>query len=399
MKKIIIAALCVLLALPLSAQKMVLSKGEVAKLGKAQITGVDYRKTKLNFPRLVGYNSKKGPHGYGPRVNFFVLRSENLKGIGAIDVRKKVTPENLKSFQSLLVGKKLLDLLDPETFLVKREYRDVDVAIYDLVGVVLNKPFHKLFGKPAATKIHAYSGMIYFDELYFEDGKCLTKEEGIQAILNNCQYDYDFGYRQFKVKIGRGKQWMSHDEGLARDIAVIRAIHEKFPDCDIMVDPNNAYSVQDCIDLINGIKPAKLYWLEEPFDENEAQYAELAAWKKVNAPEVITIDGEFQPKRELCMKLGKEGLLDAYCEDVLDNGFTTWIELLPKLKAMGMQASPHAWGTAPKTIYAAYLGMAFGGIDTVEGVTCFTDDIELNYTIKDGYFIPSDKPGFGMILK
>lgn len=399
MKRLVFIFLCTMMVLPLSAQRMVLSKSEVAKLQKAQITGVDYRKTKLNFPRLVGYNSKKGPHGYGPRVNFFVLRSENLYGMGAIDVRKKVTPENLKDFQQLLVGRKLADLLDPATFLVKPQFRDVDVAIYDLVGVVLNKPFYKLFGKPASNKIACYSGMIYFDELYFEDGVCKTKEEGIKAVIDECRYDYDFGYRQFKVKIGRGKNWMSHDEGLSRDIAVIKAIHENFPDCDILVDPNNAYSVKDCIDLIEGIKPAKLYWMEEPFDENEAQYAEFDAWRKVNAPEVITIDGEFQPKRDVCMDLGRKGFLDAYCEDILDNGFTTWIELLPKLKAMGMIASPHAWGTAPKSIYAAQFGMAFGGVPTVEGVTCFSDEVELNYRIVKGYYVPSGKPGFGIRLK
>ena len=390
---------CIICLLPLNAQKMQLSQSEIEKLNKTQITGVDYKTAKMNYPRFVGYNSQRGPHKYGPTSRFFVLRSENLCGLGLIDARWLVKPENMGSYQSLLVGKKLGDLLDPETFLVKPEYRDVDVAIYDLVGVVLNKPFHRLFGKPASTKIPIYSGMIYFDELYFKDGKCRTKPEGIQAIIDECQYDYDFGYRQFKVKIGRGHKWMGHDEGLARDIEIIKAIHEHFPKCDILVDPNDGYSVQDCKDFINGIKPARIYWLEEPFEEDKDKYAEFAAWKKANAPDILIADGEFEPKRELCFDLGREGLMNVYCEDVINNGFTTWIELLPKLKAMGMMASPHAWGQVVRSIYGAYLGMAFGGIPTVEGVTCFCESVNLNYTVKNGYFIPSNKPGFGISFK
>ena len=397
-RKAIITFMLALAVLPLGAQKMKLSPKEVDILKKTQITGVDFRKIPMNYPRLVGYNSRKGVHGYGPTVQFFIIKSRNLKGLGAIGSRKQIQPDNLKEFRELYVGKKLADLLDPKTFLVKPEYRAGDIAIYDLVGVVLGKPFYKLFGKPAQSKVKVYSGMVYFED-YDGNVPVADRKAGLQRVIDACQYDWDFGYRQFKAKIGRGANWVPHDIGLKHDIEVLRTIHEHFPEAEILVDPNNGYSVQDCIDLIEGIRPAKLYWMEEPFDENEPQYAEFDAWRKVNAPEVITIDGEFEPKREVCFDLGRKGYLDAYCEDIIDFGFTEWIERIPMLREIGMIASPHAWGSAPKSIYAAQLALAFGNIPTVEGVTCFADDVDMDYKVKDGCYVPSKRPGFGIILK
>ncbi len=397
-KKLTMFILCALVAIPMSAQKMMLSPKEVDILKNTQITGVDFKKVPMDYPRLVGYNSRKGPHGYGPNVHFFIIKSGNHKGLGAIGSRKLIQPENIREFRTLYVGKKLADLLDPETFLVKPEYRAGDIAIYDLVGVVLGKPFYKLWGKPAQKKVKVYTGMIYFED-YEGNVPVADREEGIRRLINACQYDWDFGYRQFKAKIGRGANWVAHDVGLRHDIEAIRAIHEHFPEADILVDPNNGYSVQDCIDFIEGIRPAKLYWMEEPFDENEAQYAEFDKWRKVNAPEVITIDGEFEPKREVCFDLGRKGYLDAYCEDIIDFGFTEWIERMPLLREIGMIASPHAWGSAPKSIYAAQFALAFGSISTVEGVTCFSDIVDLDYKVKDGWYVPSKKPGFGITFK
>ena len=69
------------------------------------------------------------------------------------------------------------------------------------------------------------------------------------------------------------------------------------------------------------------------------------------------------------------------------------------LREIGMIASPHAWGSAPKSIYAAQLALAFGNIPTVEGVTCFADDVDMDYKVKDGCYVPSKRPGFGIILK
>ena len=394
MKKLLLCILAVFILVPLSAQKMKLTKAEKRTLASAEISDFQLERILTKFPRPVGKNAFKESHGKGPVIYFAVLvTADGQQGIGQV-LKDKVNKDNLHQFKAMTCGKKITDLLDEDTFLVKPEYRDFDIAVYDLVGVMLNKPVYKLFGKPASHSVHYYTGMTYFDDLDKDN-----REDGMKYLLDNCRYDYSLGYRAFKAKIGRGDKWMEREEGLQRDIDVVRMIHENFPDCTILVDANNAYSVEECIRFIEGVAPAKIFWFEEPFHENEAQYRELSEWKKKNAPEMLLVDGEFKPDRDLVIGLGEKGVLDTYNEDICDYGFTNWIELMPRLLKAGMNASPHGWAMQSKSIYASHFAMAFGHVPTIEGVTNFTDKLDWGFTIENGFFIPSEKPGFGITLK
>ena len=394
MKKLLLCILAVFILVPLSAQKMKLTKAEKRTLASAEISDFQLERILTKFPRPVGKNAFKESHGKGPVIYFAVLvTADGQQGIGQV-LKAKVNKDNLHQFKAMTCGKKITDLLDEDTFLVKPEYRDFDIAVYDLVGVMLNKPVYKLFGKPASHSVHYYTGMTYFDDLDKDN-----REDGMKYLLDNCRYDYSLGYRAFKAKIGRGDKWMEREEGLQRDIDVVRMIHENFPDCTILVDANNAYSVEECIRCIEGVAPAKIFWFEEPFHENEAQYRELSEWKKKNAPEMLLVDGEFKPDRDLVIGLGEKGVLDTYNEDICDYGFTNWIELMPRLLKAGMNASPHGWAMQSKSIYASHFAMAFGHVPTIEGVTNFTDKLDWGFTIENGFFIPSEKPGFGITLK
>lgn len=394
MKKLLLCILAVFILVPLSAQKMKLTKAEKRTLASAEISDFQLERILTKFPRPVGKNAFKESHGKGPVIYFAVLvTADGQQGIGQV-LKAKVNKDNLHQFKAMTCGKKITDLLDEDTFLVKPEYRDFDIAVYDLVGVMLNKPVYKLFGKPASHSVHYYTGMTYFDDLDKDN-----REDGMKYLLDNCRYDYSLGYRAFKAKIGRGDKWMEREEGLQRDIDVVRMIHENFPDCTILVDANNAYSVEECIRFIEGVAPAKIFWFEEPFHENEAQYRELSEWKKKNAPDMLLVDGEFKPDRDLVIGLGEKGVLDTYNEDICDYGFTNWIELMPRLLKAGMNASPHGWAMQSKSIYASHFAMAFGHVPTIEGVTNFTDKLDWGFTIENGFFIPSEKPGFGITLK
>src|SRR5690606_14930576 len=105
-----------------------------------------------------------------------------------------------------------------------------------------NKPVYELIGskKPITSKI--YSGMIYMDDLEPKENPA-----GIDKVMENCQFDYGYGYRQFKLKIGRGNMWMPKEKGLARDIEVTKMVAKNFPDCEILVDANDGYTIEDTI--------------------------------------------------------------------------------------------------------------------------------------------------------
>lgn len=362
------------------------------ELGFHVLDHITFTTVKLSYPRLVGRNAQKGIHGYGPEITICTLfTKQGAKGIGMLRGSKK---DAEKAFESLK-NKKLSDVFSIEAGVLNEELMIFDIPLHDLAGVVLAKPVYKLLGRETPVITKCYSGMIYMDDL-----DPLTNPSGIDKILEECQYDYNHGYRQFKLKIGRGKQWMSLEKGLQRDIEVTKLVHRYFPDTDILVDANDGYEVTDFIRYLEGLEDIPLWWIEEPFRESVKDYTVLRTWLADNRRRnTLLADGEAYPDLTLALELGNKGLLDVYLEDIMGYGFTNWRKLIPLLKKNQLIASPHNWGEYTKTIYTMHLAGGLGNVCTIEGVTCFSNDIDFGHVrLEKGLLIPSDTPGFGMSL-
>jgi len=271
----------------------------------------------------------------------------------------------------------------------------MDLALHDLMGVILDKPVYKLLGAQGTKSTPIYSGMIYFDELEPKDNPA-----GMDKIIENCQWDIDYGYRQLKVKIGRSGKWYEHEAGLKMDIEVVKLIHKTFPEITLLVDSNDEYTLKDTIGFLKGIGDIPLLWVEEPFPENYEQGRQLRQWMDQNGfKDTLYADGEAKPDHELCIKMGEQGIMNAYLPDIRSFGLTRWRRLMPRLKQHKMWASPHAFGSRLKTNYITHLAAACGNVVTIEGVTCLSDDIDYgDYKIENGRIRVSDRPGFGMKL-
>lgn len=353
---------------------------------------ISFTRVKLNYPRLVGKNAQKGVHGYGPEVTICSLYTkQGAKGIGML----RGSVEDAEKAFSSLKNKKLFDVFDPGKGVLTEEGIILDIPLHDLAGVILSKPVYKLLGreKPFITK--CYSGMIYMDDVDPED-----KPSGVDKIIEECQYDYNKGYRQFKLKIGRGKKWMSLEKGIQRDIEVTKLVNAYFPDVDILIDANDGYEVKDFIRYMEGIEDVPIWWIEEPFRETVKDFTLLREWLDNNRRRyTLLADGEAYPDLPLALEMGKKGVLDIYLEDIIGYGFTKWRALMPVLKENKLMASPHNWGEYLKTIYTMHLTAGLGNVPTIEGVTCFSSDIDFGHSrLENGLLIPADSPGFGMTL-
>jgi len=239
--------------------------------------------------------------------------------------------------------------------------------------------------------------MIYLDELNPEN-----QAKDFDAVLENCDWDFNYGYRQLKVKIGRSGRWYPHDEGLNKDIEIVRRVYDLFKarNVDVLVDSNDMYSLPDTKDFLTGIDGVPLFWLEEPFREEASASRDLRLWMNQHGfSKTLYADGEANPDYDLCLQLGKEKVLNVYLPDIYGLGFTEWISLMPKVKSIGMLTSPHAWGDRMKTNYIAHIASGLGNVVTIEGVTCFSDDVDYgDYPIINGKLRTSKAPGFGMKL-
>jgi len=355
------------------------------------IQSISFGDVRLQYPRLVGKNARLDIHGYGIRNEICKITTD--KGATGWASLRGGRGHAQRLVQEL-TGKKLSDVFQISVGITDDKYLPFDIALHDLAGVVLNKPVYALLGqdKPYTTKY--YSGMIYFDDL-----EPAHAPGGIDKVLNECRYDYEQGYRQFKLKIGRGNRWMPHKEGLARDIEVTKQVAKAFPDCDVLVDGNNGFTFPEFTEYLKGIGNIPLFWIEEPFHETVEDYKKLRAWMREANVRSLLAEGEADPDPALLEELMKQQLMDVHISDIEGLGFTNWRKLMPVLKQYKVQASPHAWGSLLKSYYTAHLAGGLGNTVTIEGVTSTSEDVDLSrYRIKDGSLIPPDAPGFGMEL-
>ena len=353
-------------------------------LANHQIERVEFRTVSVPWPRQVGRNSVKGIHGRGPsKLRVCVLHTDQgATGWGQTQ-GKTGQPDDVLQ---LVHGRTVADLIDPATGIRSEKYHAIDVPLHDLAGVILDKPVWKMTGNPQPHVTNVYSGMIYFDDL-----DPAEQPAGIDKVLENCQWDYDYGYRQFKVKIGRGNKWMPPQAGLLRDIDVVNAIHQAFPDVAILVDGNNGFSVETMIQFLEGIEGVPLFWIEEPFHETIADWTQLKEYLVANGrQETLRADGEAKPDFAILEVLQQDQIINVRLEDICGHGFTKWRNQMSRLARGGTAVSPHTWGTALKTVYTAHLIGAYGNAPTLEGVTTQGGNVKFGGNrIVAGKFQPS----------
>lgn len=361
------------------------------ELKSHRIDRIEYSTVKLNYPRQAGKNAKLDIFGSGQSHKVATLKTDKgASGWGII-------PSDRNDYQfafDTIKGKPITDFFLAERGLINDSVVSFDIPLHDLAGQILQKPVYQLLGNDAPQTAPCYSGMIYFDDL--EES---SKSKGLDKILEECQFDIDYGYRQLKLKIGRGYKWMSHDKGLKRDIEVTKLVARTFPDIEILVDGNDGFSLNDTLEYLKGIDDTPLFWLEEPFRENVEDYKILRDFTKANGNVKYLADGEYNPDIELLTRLEDLKLIDVCLLDIISYGFSNWRTMMPELIKKNILAGPHNWSSLLKTFYTVQLVGAYGNTASIEGVTSTSDDIDFgDYKLVNGKYLPSNAPGFGLKL-
>lgn len=362
-------------------------------LSSHRIARIEFSELPSRYPRTVGKNARLGIHGDGPVARYAVVHTDQGATGWGLMRRGAVIDD------SDLVGVKITDLFSPEVGVTDDRAEVLDFALHDLAGIILDQPVYQLIGATGGTVISCYDGGVYLDDLEPEESP-----RGIDAVLQNCADDYQLGYRAFKLKIGRGHTWMSPNEGLQRDINVTRAVRAQYPDCRILVDANNGYTADGFLEYLDGVQDCDLFWIEEPFEESREDLTKLRAYLEERGAGILIADGEEahgQIRTDLPFLLGlaSDKLIDVLIMDIVTFGLTNWRHLMPKLRDIGVLASPHTWGFPIKTLYAAQLAAGTGNIPTVEGVFGTAAGVDFSgYQLVEGSLHVPDSPGFGLAV-
>ena len=373
----------------------------MSELGHHMIEQASLRTCERHYPRPIGWNSRIGPHGQSSRINTCTLTTDQgASGWG-------LCGSNGNELQRF-VGRRLTDLFSLESG-TALDARLIDLALYDLAGNILGVPVWQMLGG-TTRHIPIYTGAIYFDDLN-PNGD----DPDIEAVLESCAQDAAVGHANFKLKIGRGFKWMERSAGDERDIVVTRLVREHYPDAKILVDANDGYDLDGIRQYLEAVSDCGIYWIEEPFTETAAGLRQLREALQDISPETLIADGEdrndrlqeppgpfglWQPGHiDELVDLCAQKLLDVILPDIGAMGFTAWRNVMPRLIAVGGQASPHAWGEPLKSWYAAQIGCAYGNVPIVEGVPGYVKGVDDSaYVVENGLLSLPDRPGFGMEL-
>jgi L-alanine-DL-glutamate epimerase-like enolase superfamily enzyme len=402
-------------------------------LDDERLASVELIQTRTTYPRRIGRNARILDHGWGGEETVVRLRTDSgasgwgllgtrpsaaldnrmreifdeLRKTGAIDLAaiselgREAAAATIEEAQDL-IGRAIGDFFDPAAGVVDVAALPLDVALHDLAGVILGVPVYELLGGHGEPRVPCYDGAIYQADLDPPENP-----RGVEAVLECCADDYKLGFRAFKLKIGRGHRWLDPDAGRVRDIEVTRAVRERYPDCAILVDANDGYTAEGFAGYLEAVLDTDLFWIEEPFPESEADLAALRAALSAAGVSALIAEGEAGIRDDddqasierRFLGLAERGLVDIALFDVMSYGITPWRALMPRLQALGVQASPHAWGSPLKTLYASQLAAGLGNIPTVEGVPGETDGVDTSgYVLADGVLSVPQAPGFGLTL-
>lgn len=368
---------------------------KITKIALAPIEG--------RFHKFVAMNSyDKVPKGHtysGTLVRIFT--DQGVEGIGTMGY--PVPDAAFLQSARKLVGANPLELYEMKNGRITgrnpgfedplKKYRHLDGPLYDLIGKLTGKPAWQLIGDAVRDRVEVYDGTLYFSDLWFRD-------RGVRAVAEECEEAARKGYTGVKLKLGRGWKWMDREAGLLRDIEVVKAVRKAVgPNFKVQVDANNGYQkdYDRAWRLMQGVAESNLYWMEEIFPENVADYQRLRAQMQKAGMRTLIADGESVDQAAEFEPYLKPRLMDVLQMDIRRGGFLDNIAVARMAEAAGAVSIPHNWGSQIGGLMGLHIAKAVKAIPAAEDDRSTCDVLQVDgYVFQGGHYTVPDKPGLSI---
>lgn len=345
------------------------------------ITRIEWAPLTGERPRSAGANARLGVHGSTVTCPIArVTASDGSQGFGW----SRIGHEEAAAW----IGQPVPESVEDFPFAL--EY-----PLWDRAGKLAGKPVYAL-ADPGRTElaVPCYDTTLYFDDLHLADDAAAA-----ELIAAEAREGWERGFRNFKIKVGRGGMHMPVDAGTRRDIAVIRAVRAAVgTEAKILIDANNGYNLNLTKEVLAATADADIFWVEEAFHEDPMLYANLREWMAAEGLSVLIADGEGDASPRL-LEWAESGLIDVVQYDVLRPGFTRWWSLGPQLDGWNVRSAPHAYGGVFGVYSAPHLAARIRGFTFAEVDPADVDGLDGSaYAIRDGDIHVPALPGFGLGL-
>ncbi len=337
-------------------------------------------------PRSIGYNARIPTHGR--RIVDSVVRLEAANGAWGIGWSNIDRPA-----AEALLGASIGQLFRlPEGSLPGG--RAVDLPLWDLVARLMHLPLYRLLGARGRRQVELYDASIYIDDLQLSD------EEAVSLFRQEVESGQEYGYRNFKIKVGRGARWMEPAAGLARDALVIRTVRQACdPGAKVMIDANMGNTLNSAKALMDLCADIGIYWFEEPFAEDRPLNQALKEYIVENDWDTLVADGEFAPPPYF-FDLVESGLIDVVQHDFRFSGLTWWRETAARLEEWDVLCAPHTWGSYIERYHHAHFAASIPNYALLEAAPAqMPGYIEDGWSFLDGKLVVPDTPGAGIAIE
>lgn len=216
-------------------------------------------------------------------------------------------------------------------------------------------------------------------------------DDQILATIRKLQ---DQGFDSFKLKVGRDSQ---------RDVQRIRFMRDAIgPNCNLMVDANQYWGVDDAKRHIDQYRPFALKWIEEPIARDDVLgYAELA--ETFADADFGFACGEHAASPVILKQLLKSGAIQ-FCQidAVRVAGVNDVMAIILMAAKYRVPICPHGGGIALCNMighYGLWDQIAVSGhSDTqlVEYIDFLQEAVEHPVQVRDGCYVTPTEPGWGL---
>ena len=260
----------------------------------------------------------------------------------------------------------------------------IDIAIWDLMGKLVNKPVFKLLGGRTKDRIPCYYSRLYCDD--------------VDVMQREAETYLAEGFSMFKMRMGWGPR--DGREGMRENVKRVAAVREVIGDsCDLMIDCYMGWTLDYARRMIPMLVEFEPRWLEEPVIADDIPgYAEL------NKGPIPISGGEHE-----FSLLGVNQLLDAKAVSVLQydtnrvGGITAAQKINAVAEARQIPVIPHAGQMHNYHLTMANVNCPISEYfplgDVEVGNELFYYVFDGDPEAKDGYLdLDDETPGLGLTL-
>ena len=346
--------------------------------------GAEVANPMSRFPHYKPHRSLWGPKKWGA-VWVQVIAEDGTYGLGQTSFGRPVAAIVDDHFGPVLEGESVfaIEKCSDMMFRMSKPYGSsglascamsaVDLALWDLVGKLQEKPVYELLGGPTKDRIFCY------------------------ATGNDTDWQLELGFRAVKLACPYGP--VDGAEGLDANEALIEKTRDLVgDDVEVMLDCYMAFDVDYTIRLAQRLRPYGLKWIEEfliPEDiDGHRAVREAVDW-------VSLASGEHFYSPYPYMRVIRDGSLDILQPDInWVGGLTVARKIAHAAEAAGLAVMLHGGGG---NAYGQHFTYATSNSPWLECFVGSPPGVPLREVAppwqsipEEGWLIPRETPGFGI---